>query len=324
MCPQVLSGFVPDGHSLDTHNDARIHRVPLIKFALAIAPQLAAFIGFFALVAPNYFFPETLHLAAVLPWAIAIGLPLSLFEYLYHRYLLHSAVLPFLGSMHRAHTHHHGLTYVKAPINPKDPAQLVEVRSEFPVEHEHQEESMMFPYWSLPIFQFVFFLLIGLPLKLIFPGAPIILALIFSVTAYYVSYEMWHAALHLPYERFWQPLFESRWMGPVTRRCYSFHLMHHWRPTSNLALVGFWGIAVWDHLFRTHRRPERMPLDGAEVNYHDASLPRPRWPINLLDGWQTRLYKFSRKTERYLARLFLGRVLRIRKFREPEPASSSS
>jgi hypothetical protein len=154
---------------------------------------------------------------------------------------------------------------------------------------------------------FVFLILLGLPLKLMFPTEPMLISVIFSVTLFYCSYEVWHAILHLPYERFWQPMMEGRWTKRVFRRMYGFHLMHHWRPTSNLAIVGFWGVALWDHAFRTHRRPERLPLHGAEVNYHDASLAKPLWPIALLDRWQSGLYKASRAIERYLARVFLGR-----------------
>lgn len=281
--------------------------MPFIKFAAIIGGQFVGFVYLFALLAPKAFANEVAHIPAVFGWALFIGLPLSLFEYFYHRYLLHSAVLPFLGSMHRAHSTHHGLTYVKAPVQPNEPERLVEVRSEFSVEHEHQEESMMFPYWSLPIFMFVFAILIALPLKLMFPQAPLVLALMISVTAFYSAYEIWHAALHLPFEAFWEPLFKKRFFGPIARRCYSFHLNHHWRPSSNLAVVGFWGIALWDHVFRTHRRPERIPLPGAEVNYIDASLPQPRWPVALLDRWQTGLFKMSRKIERFLAKTFLGR-----------------
>jgi hypothetical protein len=244
----------------------------------------------------------------VLLWTVLLGLPLSLFEYLYHRYLLHSAILPFMASMHRAHSTHHGLTYVKAPVNPNEPAKLVPVRSEFPIEEDHQEESMMFPLYSLPIFVAVFMLLIGIPLKLLLPGQPVLLALVFAVTLYLVAYEVWHAVLHLPFERFWGPLLNGRWTKKLARHMYGFHLVHHWRPSSNLAIVGFWGVAVWDHAFLTHRRPERMPLDGAEVNYNDAKLRKPLWPIALFDRWQAGLYRASRAIERFLARIFLRRA----------------
>jgi hemolysin III len=153
----------------------------------------------------------------------------------------------------------------------------------------------------------VFMLLLGAPFKALFPTQPVILALLISVTLYYCFYEVWHAILHLPYERFWRPMIEARWNKGLFKRMYSFHLMHHWRPTSNLAVVGFWGIALWDHVFRTHRRPERLPVDGSAVNYHDAKLNQPIWPISAIDRAQAKLYKGSRAIEKQFARLFLRR-----------------
>jgi hypothetical protein len=120
---------------------------------------------------------------------------------------------------------------------------------------------------------------------------------------YYSAYEVWHALLHLPFERFWKPRLKS----PMWRRVYGFHLMHHWRPTSNLAIVGFWGVALWDYVFRTHRRPENMPLDKAQVTYVDSSLKKPRWPISMFDRWQGGWARISRRIEHFLAAVFLGR-----------------
>src|SRR5688500_17323548 len=108
-----------------------------------MALQLAAVLAAFAFVFPYAFSFEASQPWKILLWTALLAIPLSLFEYLYHRYLLLSAVLPFMASMHRAHSTLHGLTSVKAPVTPKDPAKLVEVTSEFPVEEEHQEESMM-------------------------------------------------------------------------------------------------------------------------------------------------------------------------------------
>jgi hypothetical protein len=113
--------------------------------------------------------------------------------------------------------------------------------------------------------------------------------------------------IHLPYEKIWAPLLDNRVTSKAARWVYGFHLMHHWRITCNLAVVGFWGIAVWDHLFRTHLRPERLPLDGAKVNYWDGKPRQPLFPISLLDklqgGWQRR----SRKLESFMAKVFLRR-----------------
>jgi hemolysin III len=283
------------------------HQLPWGRFSVAILCQFAAVLALFYFIAPGVFSQEVRQPLSILAWTIGIGLPLSLFEYFYHRYLLHSSILPFMGEMHRAHSTHHGLTYVKAPVNPNEPAKLVEVRSEYPIEDPHQADSMMFPVWSLSIFYAIFFLTLGLPLKHWFPSAPVMLGLFVAVTLFYCAYEVWHAILHLSFDEFWKPLMEGRWTRAATRRMYSFHLMHHWRPNSNLAVVGFWGIALWDHLFRTHRRPERMPLRGAEVNYVDSTLAKPLWPISAIDRREAALYKWSRNVERFFARVFLHR-----------------
>ena len=281
--------------------------MPVIRFTVAVGLQLGIALWLFSYFAPQIFAQQTAQIWGIIGWTALLGLPLSLFEYLYHRYLLHSAVLPFMASMHRAHSTHHSLTYVKAPVTPHEPHKLVEVKSEYPIEEEHQEESMMFPLYSMSIFYAIFLVLLALPLKLLLPGAPIVISLIFAVTVYLSFYEVWHAILHLPFERFWQPFMAKRATGRLAKYMYGFHLMHHWRPTANLAIVGFWGIAVWDHLFRTHRRPEHLPTQGAEVNFIDAQIKKPLWPISLLDRWQAKLFKSSRNIEKVAARVFLGR-----------------
>lgn len=280
--------------------------MPFTKFFFFTGLQFVIAIAIFRLVTPSAFAHELKHPGMIVAWTFAFGLPLSLFEYLYHRYLLHSAVLPFLKAMHRAHTHHHGLTAVKAPVSPKEPERLVPVANEYAVEEEHQEEDMMFPTYALSIFQALFALTLGLPFKLMFPEQPVFISIITSVTLYYGAYELWHAVMHLPYDHFWKPRMEAKRTGELVRFVYGFHLMHHWRPTANLAVVGFWGYALWDHLFGTHHRPERTPLVGAQVNYVDADMRRPRWPVATLDRWQAKLYQWSRKVEDFAARVFLG------------------
>jgi hypothetical protein len=283
--------------------DEKHARVPFATFFAAAIGQLAVILAVYWLIAPYVFAAELSRPWLVVLWTIGLGIPVSLFEYFYHRYLLHSAVLPFMSSMSRAHITHHGLTNVKAPVKAHEPEKPATVNSQFPVEHEHQEESMMFPLYSGLIFVAVFMLIMGIPLKLIFFSQPILISTIFTVMLYYSLYEVWHALLHLPYDKYWGPLMKYK----IVRRVYGFHLMHHWRPVSNLAIVGFWGVALWDHVFGTHRRPERMPLHNAQVTYLDAKLRRPRWPVSMFDSWQGSWARFSRKAERFLARVFLGR-----------------
>ncbi len=298
----------PELHLNTSHDSSkeRAHHVPFGQLTLTTSLQLALALIVFRFAKPDIFAAEIKQPGLIVAWMFAFGIPLSLFEYLYHRYLLHSAVLPFLKAMHRSHSHHHGLTAVKASVLAKQPEKLVPVANEYAVEEDHQEEDMMFPVYALTIFQALFAVLLGIPAKLMFPGQPAIFALIVAVTVYYSAYEYWHAVMHLPYDRFWKPLIESKRFGPVAKHVYGFHLMHHWRPTANLAVVGLWGIALWDHLFRTHHRPVRTPLVGAEVNYHDASLKGPRWPVSTMDRWQAKLYQWSRKIEATCARIFLG------------------
>ncbi len=178
--------------------------LPLLKFSAAVcSSQLAALLVIFALVLPKMFWGELQHPWMILFWTIAFGIPSSLFEYFYHRYLLHSSVLPFLGSMHDAHDLHHGLTSVKAPITPKEPAKMVPVKNEYPIEKHHQEEAMMFPLYSATIFIALFVGLIGIPLKWALPGQPIIISFMLGVVLHYSGYEIWHAGvLHLPYDGF--------------------------------------------------------------------------------------------------------------------------
>lgn len=295
--------FLESHEQLDEASDP----FPLFKFSVAVLGQMAVFLGLYALLIPGIFHDELKHPLAIVLWTIACGLPFSLFEYFYHRYLLHSSVLPFMSSMHRAHSLHHGLTYVKAPITPKEPEKLVQVKSEYPIEKSHQEEAMMFPFYTTSIFFVLFLAILALPLKLVFPGQPIILAVTFGVVLMYSAYELWHAVLHLSYVKFWKPKLESPRIGKLTRYIYGFHLMHHWRPTANDAVVGFWGFAIWDHVFGTHHRPGRMPLKDAGVAYTDATLDKPRWPISAVDKHQAGLYKASRSLERFFGRIFLRR-----------------
>jgi len=283
------------------------HRVPLLRFFIVTGLQLSLAFLIFFFAFPARFQLETASFWPVVLWTALFGIPLSLFEYLYHRYLLHAAVLPFMASMFRAHTKHHSLTDVRAPVKSTNPDLLVPVINQYSIEKPEQEESMMFPAYSVSVFYAIFLVLLGLPAYLAAPSSPVFLSLLIAVTLYYCAYELWHAVLHLPYERFWQPLIDGVRTRKIARTVYSFHLMHHWRPVCNLAVVGFWGLAVWDHVFRTHRRPGRLPLAGAKVAYEDGKLPKPLWPISMLDKWKGSLYSRSRRFERFFGRLFLRR-----------------
>jgi hypothetical protein len=273
------------------------------RFFLYIVLQVALYLGIFFLVAPDRFFFELSRgLGRISVVAFWIGLFVtSLFEYFYHRYALHAQTLPFAGGMHEAHTKHHGLTSVKAPVRREEPETAVPVTFKYAIEQPGQEESMMFPPWGLTVFQCIF-LLVALPLHALFPQEPIILGVGLAVTLHYVWYEVYHAILHLPFDKYWAPVFDYPVIGPKVKNGYAFHLMHHFRPSCNEAVVGFWGFAIWDYVFRTHKRPplEFVPIKEGDVRYVDVQLPTPCWLIRYLDGRREPLFQWSRRVEKRL------------------------
>lgn len=287
--------FTPDEHSI---------RFNFFQFIVVTVAQLAVVLLAFHFLLPNLFVAELQNPTLLVGTAFVLGLPLSLFEYLYHRYLLHQAILPFMGIMHASHKEHHDLTNVKAPVVARNPDTLVPVNNRYAVESPEQEEAMMFPGYALSIFYSIFLILLALPLKLLFPQIPAILGTIGAVTCMYVGYEVWHAIQHFPYTRFWKPLLYDRPYSALIRRIYSFHLGHHFRPKSNLAVVGFWGWAVWDYMFGTHKRPLNLPLPGESVTWKDGELPKPRGLVKLLDTWQTPMFQWSRRVDTWVMNFF--------------------
>jgi len=279
-------------------------RFPFLSFFLKQGCWVIAINVLFYFKYPSVFADEIRHWRLLFPWVLVLGLPLSLFEYLYHRYLLHNAVLPWMSVMNKLHQQHHGLTDVKADIHKSSPALFVEVDNQFAIESEPQQEAMKFPDYGLGIFYGIFLVVLALPIKLILPHVPAVLATIIAVTLYYIYYELWHAVLHFPYTRFWKPRLEKKWYSPLVRWSYGFHLMHHFRPTANLAVVGFWGVAVWDYFLKTHRRPKRLPLPNSKICYGDGVLPRPAWPLRILDRWQKPMAKWARRVDDRTKRLF--------------------
>jgi hypothetical protein len=177
----------------------------------------------------------------------------------------------------------------------------IPVANNYPIEETEQEASMHFPLYSLIIFQAVFGILLALPLKLLFPGAPVLLAAVTTITVYFVWYEVWHMIQHLPFTKFWKPLLDR---SAMVRWVYNFHLVHHFRQNLNMAVVGFYGVAIWDHVFRTCYRMRTLPVKGARVELEDATRKlKPRFPISKVDSWRSSMERWSRKVEAWGRRL---------------------
>ncbi len=284
-----------------TPDEGEVH-FPFVWFVVSVVVNLAAAIYLYWLWANKALTAEyVMPSYSVLGWTVVLGLPLSLFEYLYHRYLLHHPTLPYLERMCNSHKNHHGLTNVTTSVK-KAEGGLVPVDNRYPIECKEQEASMHFPLYSMVIFHGVFGILLALPLKLIFPGQPILLATITAVTVYFVWYEVWHMVQHLPYSKYWEPLLAR---SAIIRRVYNFHLVHHFRQNMNMAVVGFYGFAIWDHVFRTCYRMAKLPVKGARVPLGDAiSKLEPRWPISMVDSWKAPMQRWSRRVEERTRKLF--------------------
>jgi len=205
---------------------------------------------------------------------------MGLFEYFFHRYVLHSVFWRPLGPMKRKHTEHHSLTHVRELKHKQDDEGNVEVRNCYPIVTPEQIESSAFPGYALVSFLLVF----SGPLiavQLLLPGLPILLAGYLAVVFSYALYEVKHAVEHNDYYSFWKPRIErSRFF----RSWYAFHLMHHSRIRVNQAIGGVFALPIWDWVFGTYFIPEHLPLPEATVPPESQVPPEPRRIIRWLDS----------------------------------------
>ncbi|GIV03292.1 MAG: hypothetical protein KatS3mg015_2122 [Fimbriimonadales bacterium] len=215
----------------------------------------------------------------VLLWFAVIHLVLGLFEYLFHRYVLHSVFWMPLKPMRDKHTAHHSLTHVRELAHKLDEKGEAEVRNKYPIVEPEQIEHSAFPPYALVGF-LLFFSLFFVPLQLLLPGAPILLAGTLAVIFSYSLYEIKHAVEHNDYESFWKPRIEK---SRFFRAWYGFHLMHHSRIGVNQAIGGVFALPIWDWAFGTCFIPEELPLPGTRVSPESQVPPKPRWPISTLD-----------------------------------------
>ncbi len=267
---------------------------PWVRFIISLVLNISVPVGLFWKLAPNRLHVELgMGIGPILGVALLMGIPLSFFEYFYHRYVLHAVVIPFLRSQYVAHTLHHGLTPAYVPVDRKNPTKLVRVlRFIYPITLREQEKAMHFPFWSLQVFYLIFAVTLGIPFSIFFPNAPIWIGFLVAVTVYYSYYEIWHAILHLPFDKFWKKGLER---SKFVRRTYTFHLIHHWNEQTNMAIVGFWGIAIPDYVLGTILLPKRIPLLGEEVCYNDQAIDPPRQPVRYFDSLQK--YKLEKKAK---------------------------
>lgn len=237
----------------------------------------------------------TSWMALLLVFTVAVLIN-SLFEYLFHRYLLHNVPVGLLTYMADSHRLHHRLTKVIFKQRGAVPGYLMD--NHYPIVSEDQHESSTFPLYGLVIFMIVFSPAIFL-CQLLFPALPVLFGGYNAVIFSYGLYEVKHAIEHLDYKSFWQPKINNRWLGWLFKRWYSFHFIHHVSHRWNQAIGGFFGFPLWDWLFGTYYAPVNLP-QGPYIDKLNLPSAPPRRIISWLDSWvknQSRAYRRQTKDD---------------------------
>jgi hemolysin III len=214
-----------------------------------------------------------------LVWFSAIHAFAGLFEFFFHRYVLHSEFWRPLGPMKRKHTEHHSLTHVRELRHTADASGKTEVRNKYPILSPEQIESSAFPAYALAAFLCLFSILL-VPLQFLIPSQPILLSGYLAFIASFSLYEIKHAIEHMDYDKHWRKWVEK---SRFVRNWYGFHLMHHARIRVNQAIGGVYALPLWDWVFGTYYVPEELPLPGERVNPESLNPPHPRKVIVWLD-----------------------------------------
>jgi len=248
-------------------------------FVLYVGAQLALLLAF-----TRWFFRPTWdqHLAsgwdAIVLTCLVCSLVVCFGEYLFHRYILHIETVRFLRSVCRSHLTHHKLTFIRFD----EPSGTV--RSAYPITDVAHDDQSTFPPWAMIPF-FAFFTPFFASMAFSFPGLPILIGGYTAIAIGHGLYELIHAAHHQPYESFWKPRIEHRWVGGAWKWLYGFHQAHHANYKCNLNVAGFFGIPLADLVFGTYKQPDPLLVDGVSATKASARrlIPEPRWPISWLD-----------------------------------------
>ncbi len=281
---------------MSDHPAARAHveeRFSLPLFLLTVAVSFAGLIGLLKLAAPDSVWATQLSAGA---WYFAaaflvVHLVNAFFEYVFHRYVLHKPVVPFLSRFYKQHTLHHSLTRIGKRYTSAG-REVPFVENVYPVTTPEQGEASFFPWYTLAIFAACMTPLFAL-LQWLFPAFPWFFAGFAALAFSLALYEIFHAIEHWSFER-WSPLIESRPFGWFWRKVYSFHLRHHAVIDCNEAISGFFTLPVFDWVFGTFILPKSLFTNGSEWNASDFVSPRPYALVRWCDAKSEALVKNRR------------------------------
>lgn len=270
----------------------KIQKFSFLIFTITILSSVAVYLTAFALIAPAVWqiglqASFTSHIVVFLLCHLGYGL----FEHPFHRYVLHSPLIPGLSRFFKSHTMHHGLTSITW--------REIGVRNFYPIIIEKQHEASFFPWYS-----YLVFILVATPFLIlvqwIFPSAPIFLGGALALAWSISLYEILHAIEHKDFDTVWLPKLEHRnpYLRKFWRIAYSFHLRHHADIKCNEGISGFFGIPIADFLLGTWINPTTLYTHGSIVDKKEFESPTPVFFIRLLDDFAQRRKEKLRNKKR--------------------------
>ena len=261
------------------HGTKKEPKFSVTLFIITVTLTFAGLCAVLALAAPGVWRAQ---LAA--PWwmlaivIVAAHCAAGVFEFFFHRYVLHAPLLPLLSHFYKQHTLHHALTRVGFQRAKKGQAAMPYlVENHYPIEHEKQYEASYFPWFTLVAFVgggCVFFV----PAQWLLPQYPIFLGGFIGITFSLCLYEIVHAIEHWP-QATWDRLVSQPTMGPFWRKAYAFHLRHHADIRCNESISGIFGLPLPDLILGTYIDPATLYTHGRTADPKEFVSPRPRFAI---------------------------------------------
>ena len=249
-------------------------------FLLTVAVSFAGLAGLLYLAVPAAVWHTQISARVstfVVPF-LAVSLLNCFIEYIFHRYVLHKPLVPFLSRFYKQHTLHHSLTRIGRRRTPGG-RDVPFVENIYPITQPEQGEASFFPWYTLAVFALFITPLLAFA-QWLAPSLPWFSAGYAALATSLLLYELFHAIEHWSFER-WAPLIEHRRFGWFWRKVYSFHLRHHAVIDCNEAISGFFTLPVADVLLGTFVLPTTLYADGAEWTPAEFTSPRPcaliRW-----------------------------------------------
>jgi hemolysin III len=254
-------------------------------------------VGFLAALA--FAFPETWQVQTraspfAVAWVfVAVHLVNSPFEFLFHRWVLHAPLIPFLSIFYEKHTLHHALTRV-AVKRAVALGETPRIENWYPITKDIQHQVSFFPWYAFLVFGSLWTPVLAV-VQWLLPETPVFLGGFIAIAWSLTLYEIIHMFEHVSLEK-WRPFLDHPRFGGFWRMVYGFHLRHHADTNSNETVSGFFGLPIADLAFGTFVNYGDLYRHGATAWPDWFKSPTPRFFIRWIDAWA------ERAKQKYVAR----------------------